>query len=104
MKRLDMLKTTTNLKNTFYEDKKMQDIMIEFYQIKRNHSFITWCNKTDFVNFLEEYNRYGSEIFSVNSIFDELLNDTSHFVVVENFIISTCLSKVLTIDFLQDNN
>ena len=26
----------TNLKNIFYEDKEMQDIMKEFYQIKRN--------------------------------------------------------------------
>ena len=31
-----MLKITTNLKNTFYEDKEMQDIMKEYYQIKRN--------------------------------------------------------------------
>ena len=30
------LKTTTNLKNTFYEDKEILDIMKEFYQIKRN--------------------------------------------------------------------
>ena len=27
---------TTNLKSTFYEDKEIQDIMKEFYQIKRN--------------------------------------------------------------------
>ena len=26
----------TNLKNTFYEDKEMQDIMKKYYQIKRN--------------------------------------------------------------------
>ena len=26
----------TNLKRLYYEDKEMQDIMIEFYQIKRN--------------------------------------------------------------------
>ena len=31
-----MLKITINLKNTFYEDKEMLDIMKEFYQIKRN--------------------------------------------------------------------
>ena len=31
-----MLKTTTNLKSTFYEGKEMQGIMIEFNQIKRN--------------------------------------------------------------------
>ena len=34
----------TNLKNTFYEDKQMQDIMKKDYQIKRNliisHDFI----------------------------------------------------------------
>ena len=31
-----MLKITTNLKNIFYEDKEMQDIMKKYYQIKRN--------------------------------------------------------------------
>ena len=30
----------TNLKNTFYEEKEMQDIKIDFYLIKRNPSFI----------------------------------------------------------------
>ena len=32
MKRQDKSKTTTNLKSTFYVDKKAQDIMKEFYQ------------------------------------------------------------------------
>ena len=36
MKKLDTSKTTTNLKNTFYVDKEMQDTMNEYYQIKRN--------------------------------------------------------------------
>ena len=31
-----MFKVKINLKNIFYEDKEMQDIMIEFCQIKRN--------------------------------------------------------------------
>ena len=31
-----MLRITTNLKGTFYEDKEKQDIMIEFYLLKRN--------------------------------------------------------------------
>ena len=30
------IKKTTNLKSTFYADKEMQDIIKEFYQIKRN--------------------------------------------------------------------
>ena len=36
MKRQEMLKTMTNLKNTFQEDKEIQDITNEFYQITRN--------------------------------------------------------------------
>ena len=34
-----------------------------------------------FVNFLEDYNRYKAETFSVNITFDDLSNDISHFVV-----------------------
>ena len=34
--KLDISKITTNLKNTFYEDKEMQDIMKKYYQIKTN--------------------------------------------------------------------
>ena len=49
---------------------------------------------TVFVNFLEDYNRYRAEIFSVNITFDKLSNDISHFVVAQNFIISTCLRYV----------
>ena len=30
------VKKMTNLKNTFYEDKEIQDIMKNYYQIKRN--------------------------------------------------------------------
>ena len=40
MKRQEILKITTNLKNTFYEEKEMLDITIEFYQIERYHSFV----------------------------------------------------------------
>ena len=29
-----------NLKNTFYVNREMKDIMIDFYLIKRNHPFI----------------------------------------------------------------
>ena len=36
MKRLDMLKIMTILKNTFYEDNEIGDIKIEYYLIKRN--------------------------------------------------------------------
>ena len=36
MKRLDISKITTNLKNTFYVDIEIQDIMKKYYQTKRN--------------------------------------------------------------------
>ena len=48
------------------------------------------------INFLEDGNRYRSEIFSVNITFNGLSNDISHFVVAQNFIISTCLSSLST--------
>ena len=54
--------------------------------------------------FLEDGNRYRAEIFRVNLTFDELSNDISRVKLAENFIISTCLSKVLTIIFLEDGN
>ena len=60
--------------------------------------------KTYFFNFLENANRYKVEIFRVHITFDRLSNDISLIVVAQNFIISTCLSKVLTIDFLEDGN
>ena len=47
---------------------------------------------SDFVSFLEDYNRYSVETFMVNLFFNGLSNDISHFVVAQNFIISTCLS------------
>ena len=75
----------------------MQDIMKKYYQIKINLIISTFN-----ADFLEDYNRYNDENFSVHSYFNELSNDISHFVVAQNFIISTCLSKVLTIDFLED--
>ena len=52
-----MLKITTTLKNTFYEDKEKRDTMIQFYLIKTNHSVI----------------------------------------IQHKFVISICLSRVLTI-------
>ena len=60
--------------------------------------------KTYFFNFLENANRYKVEIFRVHITFDRLSNDISLTVVAQNFIISTCLSKVLTINFLEDFN
>ena len=36
MKRLDMFKVMINVKSTFYEEKEMQDIMIEFYSSQGN--------------------------------------------------------------------
>ena len=36
LKKPDMSKITTNLRNTFYEDIELQDIMKKCYQTKRN--------------------------------------------------------------------
>ena len=47
---------------------------------------------------------YRAEIFRVYITFNELINDVLHFVVAQNFVISTCLSKVLTINFLEEYN
>ena len=47
-----------------------------------------------FCQFLENGNRYNVEIFCANLFFNGLLNDISHFVVTQNFIISTCLRYV----------
>ena len=43
-----------------------------------------------FVNFLEDYNRYKAEYFSVNIFFNDLSNDRSHVVVAQNVIICIC--------------
>ena len=45
------------------DDKEMQDIMKEFYLIKRHLIISTFNN--DFVKFLENGNRYKVEIFRV---------------------------------------
>ena len=42
----------TNLKNVFYEDKEIQDIMKKYYQIKRKLII-----QHNFTNFLEDYIR-----------------------------------------------
>ena len=44
LKRLDTSKITTNLKNTFYVDKEIQDIMNK-YQIKRNVIIFSFFSK-----------------------------------------------------------
>ena len=50
---------------------------------------------TDYtVEFLEYYNRYNVDIFSVNYYFIGLLDEKSHIVVAQKFIISTCLRYV----------
>ena len=62
---------------------------------------------TVFVNFLKDYNRYEAEIFSVYITFNELSNDISHFVVAQNFVISTCLrmsTYTVFVNFLEDYN
>ena len=92
LKKQDTSKTTTNLKNTFYEDKEIQDIMKEFYQIKKSNNL---------TQFLEDYNRYEVQICSVNKTFDDLSNDVSHFVLAQIFIIPTCLRYVDILGFCQ---
>ena len=62
---------------------------------------------TDFINFLEDGNRYRAEIFSVYLTFNKLSNDISHFVIAQNFVISTCLRMTsfwVFIKFLEDGN
>ena len=54
-----------------------------------------------FVNFLEDYNRYRAENFSLYLTFNGLSNDISHFVLAQKFIISTCLRYVDITDFCQ---
>ena len=46
---------------------------------------------SDLFIFLEDYNNYKVEIFSVYLTFNDLSNDISHFVLGQTFIISTCL-------------
>ena len=57
-----------------------------------------------FVTFLEDYNRYRAEIFSVNITFNGLSNDVSHFVLAQNFIICLCLSYVAIMCVLLRNH
>ena len=56
---------------------------------------------TDFVNFLEEFNRYKAEIFSVYTTFNDLSNGISSIIVAQNFIISTCLRMSTYTDFIN---
>ena len=69
-------------------------IDISHFDVAQNFTISTCLRMSTynvFVNFLEEYNRYRAEIFNVNITFDDLSNDVSHFVVAQNFKISTCL-------------
>ena len=62
---------------------------------------------TDFVNFLEDDNRYRAEIFSVYSTFNKLSNGTSFVSVTSIFIICICLRMSTYTDFvnfLEDGN
>ena len=45
---------------------------------------------SDFVKFLEDYNRYKFENFRLYYFLNRLWNDISQYVVAQNFIISTC--------------
>ena len=52
LKKLDMLKTKTNLKNTFYEDIETQDTIIDFYLIQRN--LISFLKRTIQFSFIRD--------------------------------------------------
>ena len=43
-------------------------------------------DKTDFLIFLEDYNRYKVEFFSVNITCDGLSNDILHVKMIQNFL------------------
>ena len=49
------------------------------------------------INFLEEYNMYRGEIFTVYLTFDGLSYDISFVFVAQNFVISTCLRYVVIV-------
>ena len=55
------VKTIDKSKNIFYVDKEMQDVMNEFYLIKRN-----LINYHNFINFLKGYNKYNVEFFNLH--------------------------------------
>ena len=67
-----------------------------YYQLNRN--LIIYHN---FTNFLEDYNRYRTESFSVHYCFNRLSKKISHFVLAQTFIISTCLRFVDIFGFCQ---
>ena len=57
---------------------------ISFIIVAENFIFSTYLryvDNIDFVFFLEDYNRYKFETFSVSLIIKGLSNDKSHFVV-----------------------
>ena len=49
---------------------------------------------SEFVNFVEDYNRYRVEIFRVYYFSNGPPNDISFILVAEKFIILTCLSEL----------
>ena len=61
----------------------------------------------DFINFLEDVNRYKVENFRVYITFNRLSNDISFVYVAQNFIICTCLRMTsfwVFANFLEDGN
>ena len=55
------IKNNDKSKKYIYVDKKIQDIMKKYYQIKRTLIF-----QHNFTNFIEDYNRYRAEIFNIH--------------------------------------
>ena len=58
-------------------------------------------NLKQFINFLENYNRYKVEIFRMNLPFNKLSNDISFVFVTQNFISSICLGMSTYTDFVN---
>ena len=55
-----------------------------------------------FIKFLEDYNRYKVEIFSVYLTFNELSNDISFVFVAQNFIICICLRMSTQYEYFSE--
>ena len=90
---------TRQVKNN---DKSRKYILRGYRKARYHEKTLSKKKKSNnFINFLQDLNRYRVEIFSVKTTFDDLSNDVSHFVLAQNFIISTCLRYVDIYRFCQ---
>ena len=90
---------TRNVKN----NDKSKKYILRGQRNTRYHERILSNKKKsyNFINFLEDENRYKAVIFNVHLYFNKLSNGISHFAIAQNFIISTCLRYVDILDFCQ---